>query len=307
MGLLKRRRAGLFLASVALLTSVVVPSRASATVTVTSHFIWTATSSNTTGFVTVLNNGATNGEPNALLFVTPNLSPGGVCTCVTDPKPVGVVYNLLNNGRWAIVHLDESTNIPIGASYNVLVVQKTSANVFVQTATTNNTSGADTFVNSTQSNGRPLAQLLVTPNLDPGGTHGFVSNHVVGVAYSNPLKKWAVFNEDVQSMSVGAHFNVMIGATVSNGGREILQRATSSNTAAWNTLVNNPESTGNPNAVLFETPSLDPGGVPPVNYDAAPTGVLYRLSPTDRTAVFHEDMSTNITIGAAYNVLIFPS
>jgi hypothetical protein len=277
---------------------------ASANVTVTSHFIWTATSSNTSSFVSILNNAATNGLPNAMLFVTPNLSPGGICTCVMDTSQVGVAYNLFGNGRWAIVNEDES-NIPIGAAFNVLVVQKSSADVFVQTATLSNIGAGRTIINSIATNGKANAQLLITPNYDPGGKNGVVNNHVVGVIYSSSTKKWGVFNQDEGSMPKGAHFNVMVGSTMSNGGKEILLRSSSANIVGDSTLVNNPQSTGNPNSVLFESPNFDPGGVGGI-FDPAATGVLYYQSPTDRAAVFNEDTSS-MPLGAAFNVLIYPS
>ncbi len=277
---------------------------ASATVTVTSHFIWTATSSNTSSFVTFVNNAATNGLPNAMLFVTPNLSPGGICTCVTDPVPVGVLYNLLGSGKWSIFNEDESTNIPIGASFNVLVVQKPSKEVFVQTATPSNTGGGDfTTINSKLTNGKPKAQIIITPNYDPGGTNGALDDHTIGLFYES--NKWSVFNEDLAGMPLGVHFNVMIGATKSNGGQMVLQTATNSNISGDSTIIVNPQSTGNPNAVLFDTPNWNPGGSGGTS-DTAATGVLYYLSPTDDAAVFNEDGST-IALNAAFNVLIFPS
>ena len=230
---------------------------ASATVTVTSHFVWTATSSNTQFFVTTINNDATNGLANAMLFVTPNLSPGGICTCVTDPVPVGVIYNLLGSGRWAIFNEDGSTNIPIGASFNVLVVQNPSKDVFVQTATTGNTGGGDfTSINSKLTNGKPSAQMIVTPNYDPGGTNGVADDHTVGLFYES--SKWSVFNEDLAGMPIGAHFNVMIGATKSNGGQMVLQTATSGNTAGDSTTIVNPSRP----AIRTPSSSTHPIGIP---------------------------------------------
>jgi hypothetical protein len=283
--------------------SVAAAPPASATVSVTSHFIWTATSSNTTAFVSVINNAATNGLPNAMLFVTPNLSPGGICTCVTDPVQVGVVYNLLGSGKWAIFNEDFS-NMPIGASFNVLVVQQPSKDVFVQTATPGNTGGGDfTTLNSKLTNGKPGAQMIVTPNYDPGGTNGAVDNHTIGLFFES--NKWNVFNEDLAGMPLGVHFNVMIGATKSNGGQMVLQTATNSNISGDSTIIFNPQSTGNPNAVVFDTPNWNPGGLGGTS-DTAATGVLYYQSPTDDAAVFNEDGSS-MPVNAAFNVLIFPS
>ena len=143
----------------------------SATVTVTSHFVYTAPGNDL--FVAPINNDATNGEGNALLFVTPNYSAGGVCGCVAQTVPIGVIYNLFGGAEWAIANLDEATNIDAGSTYNVLVVQKANKNVFVQTATNANTSGGATYINSLKTNGKPNAQLLITENIDPGGNNEF--------------------------------------------------------------------------------------------------------------------------------------
>lgn len=102
---------------------------ASAAVTVTSHFIWTTTPSNVSIAFSFINNGATNGDPGALLFVTSSYDPGGVCGCVTDPAPVGVVWAGGAN-QWTVYNADVS-NMPVGAAFNVLVVQKPSSRVFV--------------------------------------------------------------------------------------------------------------------------------------------------------------------------------
>ncbi len=275
----------------------------SATVTVTSHFIYTSPGYGT--FVSPINNDATNGEANALLFVTPNYSAGGVCGCVVDTVPLGVVYNVLGGARWSIAHLDEATNIDAGATYNVLVVQKASKNVFVQTATSANTLGGATYINSLKTNGKPNAQILITPNIDPGSTNQFVSDHPVGAYYNSSLKEWGILNEDGTAMSIGAHFNVMIGSKASNGGTEVVARATRNNSAGSFVLINSPEDNGNPNAAVFTTPNSDPGGVKS-NFDASATGVEYFQSPTDDWAVFQEDGSSMST-GYAFNVLSFSS
>ena len=274
---------------------------ASSAVTVTSHFIWVAPGNGL--FVTPVNNAATNGAANALLFVTPNYSAGGVCGCVADSVPIGVVYNLFGGAQWAIDNLDESTNIDAGSTYNVLVVQQASSKVFVQTATTANTLGGATYINSPLTNGNPNAMILITPNYDPGGMNAFLSNHPVGAYYNPTLKQWGVLNEDGSSMPIGAHFNIMIGSKASNGGSEFVTKAKSGNSAGSFVFVNNPQTDGNPNAMVFETPNADPGGKVGT-FDTAATGVEYFQSPTDDWAVFQEDGSS-MALKSSFNVLAF--
>lgn len=295
------------LISVALGSSLLIaalPAQpALASVTVTSHFISVAPGNGT--FVTPINNDATNGEGNALLFVTPNYSAGGVCGCVAQTVPIGVIYNLFGGSLWAIANLDESTNIAAGSTYNVLVVQKASKKVFVQTATTGNTLGGATYINSPLTNDNPNAMILITQNIDPDGANEFVSDHPVGAYYNPTLKQWGVLNEDGSSMGIGAHFNIMIGSKASNGGSEIVTKARSQNSAGSFVLIDSPATVGNPNAAVFETPNSDPGGTGG-KFDTAITGVEYFQSPTDNWAVFQEDGST-MTHGFAFNVLSFSS
>ena len=54
--------------------------------TVTSHFVFTSDSANTSADSAYLINGATNKRPNDLLFVTPNFTPGGLCPCLYEPE-----------------------------------------------------------------------------------------------------------------------------------------------------------------------------------------------------------------------------
>jgi hypothetical protein len=274
-----------------------------AAVTVTSHFIWDAPGNGT--FVSPIDNDATNGEGNAMLFVTPNYSAGGVCGCVAQTVPVGVIYNLFGGARWSITNLDESTNIAAGSTYNVLVVQNANKKVFVQTATTANTLGGATYINSPLTNDNPNAMILITPNIDPDGTNEFVNDHPVGAYYNPTLKQWGVLNEDGSSMGIGAHFNIMIGSKASNGGTEVVTKANNQNSAGSFVLINSPATIGNPNAAVFETPNSDPGGTGG-KFDASITGVEYFQSPTDNWAVFQEDGST-MTHGFAFNVLSFSS
>ncbi len=286
-----------------LLMAIVPAQSALASVTVTSHFIYVAPGNG--DFVSPINNDATNGEGNALLFVTPNYSAGGVCGCVADTVPVGVVYNLFGGAEWALANLDESTTIAAGSTYNVLVVQKANKKVFVQTATTANTLGGATYINSPLTNDNPNAMILITPNLDPNGTNGFVNDHPIGAYYNTTLQQWGVLNEDGTPMGIGAHFNIMIGSKASNGGSESVTKAHSQNSAGSYVLIDNPEANGNPNAAVFETPNSDPAGKGG-NFDTAATGVEYFQSPTDDWAVFQEDGSS-MTHGFSFNVLAFSS
>jgi hypothetical protein len=283
---------------------IVAGPPASAAVTVTSHFIWTATSSNIGAYATFIDNAATNNNPNALLFVTPSYEPGGVCGCVTDPAPIGVEWGS-GVGKWVIINMDTSS-MPVGAAFNVLVVQKPSAQVFTVTSTSSSTSGNSTTFSNPATDGKGGALLQVTQSL-PQGTNSPLNSHPVGVIYGlgSGGNLWDIQNLDNAAMPVGATFNVMVGAKASNGGAAVLLKGFASNTVAGDTNITNAETDGNPNAVVFDTQNDDPNlhfGV----VDPAPTGVAYR-NDIDKVAVFNENGTTMPTTKHFFNLLIFPS
>jgi hypothetical protein len=275
---------------------------AAAGVTVTSHFVWTATPANTGGDSTFINNFATNDRPGDRLFVTPNWDQGGVCGCVYDSSPVGVWYDT-GIGRWAIFNEDVSA-MPAGASFNVLVVPSASSSVFVQKATSANSGGDSTFINSSLTNGRPATRLMVTQVWNPGGSGGVYNDHAVGVWYDRGNHRWAIFQEDIAGMTLGASFNVMVGTSRSGGGTSALQTATSANTGGDSTFISNPQTTGNPNAVVFETPSWNPNGAGGT-YDRPPTGIWWS-DGASKAAVFNEN-GASMPLHAAFNLIIYQS
>ncbi|MBO1436846.1 hypothetical protein [Meiothermus sp. CFH 77666] len=81
-------------------------------------FVHTATAANINASRTTLDNPMINGDPNAILTVTPVSND-------TDPvvnSPIGVSYDS-GAGRWRIFRADGS-NMPAGAKFNVLVIKQ---------------------------------------------------------------------------------------------------------------------------------------------------------------------------------------
>ena len=79
-------------------------------------FVHYAEPANTAGDLTYLDNPLTNGEPDAVLAVTQNRSPGGGRGASND-HPIGVVYND-GADKWAI-HNKDGAHMPDGAAFNV--------------------------------------------------------------------------------------------------------------------------------------------------------------------------------------------
>ena len=295
------RAIALTAAAVLGLSAATLASAQAATVKVTSHFVWLATSGSISADSTIINNGATNGQRKDLLFVTPNLTPGGIdpCPCVlTAQPPVGVWYD---GTKWAVFN-ENSSSMGTLWSFNVLVVPRASKFAFVQKATTSNTIGNRTLLNSRLLNGKPNALVLVTQDWNPGGLGGVYNDNQVGVRYYKPLKRWGIFNEGGGAMPLGAAFNVLVGQTASNGGKMSVLKATGTNRAADAVLISNSETNGNPNNVTFVTQDFNPGGKggtadhypADVGYNGTREIVLNWTGPTQK-------------VGTAYNVLIFSS
>jgi hypothetical protein len=74
---------------------------------------------NIVGHYTRIDHPLTNGDPNAILIVTPNWNPGGVGG-VANNHSIGVFYK---DGRWAIFNQD-SAAMPDKAAFNVLIVKR---------------------------------------------------------------------------------------------------------------------------------------------------------------------------------------
>lgn len=105
-------------------------------------------------------------------------------------------------------------------------------------------------------------------------------------------------------MTTGASFNVMVGTKKSGGGTSALQTATASNTGGDSTFISNSKTTGNPNAVVFETPNWNPGAAGGT-YDAPPTGIWW-ADGSGQAAVFNENESA-MPLNAAFNLIIYQS
>ena len=82
--------------------------------------------------------------------------------------------------------------------------------VFIHHATPENISANSTYLDTPLTDGNPNAVLMVTHNWNPGGSSGKYNDHPIGVWYDPDRGKWAIFNQDLAAMAVGADFNVAV-------------------------------------------------------------------------------------------------
>jgi hypothetical protein len=274
------------------------PAAPADVVSVASHFVWVPSSATDSADATFINNGATNGRKGDLLFVLPNLTPGGIspCPCLLSPAPpVGVWFN---GSQWAVFNEDESTMGTLTA-FNVLVLPKATKTAFTVVAKGKARSGNHVVISAAAANNNPHALLQVTQNFGPDAV--FNPNQV-GVRYYKGLRRWVIFNEDGHPMPAGAAFNVLVGSTGSNGGKTALVTTTTSNRAGDSVRISNPETNGNPNNFVLATQDPSPGG----KAGKGDTSVLYAGYSGSREALV-DWASPAPAVGAAFNLLVFGS
>jgi hypothetical protein len=167
-------------------------------------YVHHATTSNSRGDFTYLDNIWANNNPGALIWVTHNWNPGGVGGIYNNHN-IGVWYDA-GVGKWAIFNQDGAP-IPNGASFNVLVESGAyPLHYDVRQATI---AMATLPIDNVNINGDPNAVLLVTPVWNPGGVGGVYNDHAIGVYYDQN-GKWNIFNQDGATIPAGAAFNVWV-------------------------------------------------------------------------------------------------
>ncbi len=252
--------------------------------------IHVATTENTFGHLTKIDDPRINGNPNALLTVTQNWTPHWVYNAHAIGVHFAGVY-------WYIFNQDLA-EIPEDAAFNVLIPPTDSA-AFVHVARPANTFGYRTWLDHPLLNGNPDAILLATQNWNPMGLPGTYNNHPIGVRYDDSVHKWALINQDQTDMPEGAAFNIYVPPIGANAFTHV---TTLANRVGNVTYIDHPESNGEPYATCLFTPNWNPRGLPGTSNDEA-TGVWYS-NARDKASIYNENTSADMPLGAAFNVLL---
>jgi hypothetical protein len=163
-----------------------------------------------------------------------------------------------------------------------------------QTATATNSAGDYTTLDSPYTNSQPGAVLMVTQL-----AYGFITDHNLGVWYDPYLGKWTIFYQDGASITAGMQFNVNIVTPGSTGSTAFVQQAMSGNTVGDSTVLYNPNTDNQPNAIIIVTPVFGATGL----YENHPIGVWYTGS---HWAIFNEDLAP-MALGELFDVVIAPA
>ncbi len=261
-----------------------------------TNFVHTTASGNIVGNYTKIDSSATNGNPNAMVFITHNYNPNGSSGSFYDYEPGVWYYN--SAFQWNIFNEDWTSPMPPDVSFNVFV-PSTGADAFVHTAASGNITGNYTLIDNPATNNNPNAMLFVTQNWNPGGSGGEIYNdHPIGVWYS-PAGKWSVFNQDGAAMPNGAAFNVFVPPP---GTDVFIHTALSGNIVGTVTYIDHPLTNNRPGAMLLVTQNWNPGGTGGT-YNNRHIGVAYD-STKGKWNIFNEDGASSMPEHASFNVAV---
>lgn len=178
------------------------PAPAPATAAAYGH---AASAANISHNSTYLEHTGLNGNPNAIPFVTPVLSPAS--------RFVGVWYDT-GRGRWAVFNEDRSP-MAVNQSFHVVAAAPSGLQPVIHTASAANISNNSTYIDHPAANGQPSAVVFATQRWNQSGANGGYNPRAVGVWYDAARSRWAIYNEDQSAMGVGLQFDV-IAASIAN-------------------------------------------------------------------------------------------
>jgi hypothetical protein len=162
-------------------------------------FVQQATGANVAGKYTYIDNPYTNGNPNAVLYVTQLWNPFGFGGTYNN-NPIGVFYDS-GRGQWAVMNT-VSAAMPVGAAFFVFVDK-----VNLHQATPANTFGSSTLLDDSWSQPWNYVLTFVTANVSPNGVPAGIDPHPMAVQWIGSASRWSIINADGAAMPLKVFFN----------------------------------------------------------------------------------------------------
>jgi len=178
-------------------------------------FVHRAAEENSRGDYTYLTDPNIDGDPNAVVLVTPNPDRESTGDGIYDHN-VGVWYEP-EAKQWAIFNQDRAA-VPAGTTFQVVVPG--GPEKFVHRAEPGNIAENSTYLDDPTVNGKPDVIPSVTQNWNPGGGSGTYNDHPVDVRYDAGRQRWAIYNTDDSTMPDGAAFNVAVSGVAPMSGSD---------------------------------------------------------------------------------------
>ena len=196
-------------------------------------FLHTATAGNTVAATTFLDHPGLNGCPFANLQVTHYRNPGGGSGPRND-HPIALIYSTPAE-QWTI-HNQDSLSFALGAAFNVFTATLCASLDFepdhyyfaTHVASEANTMGHISFIDLSAANSLPHAFVVATINASFPAP---LVPHPFGVFYESTTERWAIFNQDIAPIPLGATFNLLIVDLLFADGFE------NGDAGAWSSMV----------------------------------------------------------------------
>jgi hypothetical protein len=233
-------------------------------------FKHTAKAANISANFTIIDNAATNNNPNAVLIITSDYGTSGPYL----NKTTGVWYS---GGKWNIFNQDLSPMTP-NAKFNVMVAAPSNT-AFAHIATA--PSGHVTIIDHPSLNNNPNAKLLVTQKWE-----NTYNNNPIGIYYTG--NRWAIYNQNYKPMPVKAQFNIVMH----NAAFVVTASAPTQNYY----FFDNASTTNQPNNLVFTTQYWTSV------YNANETGVWYA---NGKWSVFNQSLAA-LPTNAKFMVISCP-
>ncbi len=171
---------------------------------------------------TLLDNPDLNGNPAAIIFITPvevngiNLNPHAVCA-----------YYI--NKKWSVINIDHSTMAP-GSQFDVTYYSKPDDTHFVHVVTSQTlVKYKNSYIDHAGLNDNPGVQFNVMQNWSPAVWGGNINRNEIKIQYDAEARKWFISNANEKYLEFPVAYNIMIsntGNSVTSPDLKSIQRTT---------------------------------------------------------------------------------
>src|SRR5882724_881312 len=181
------------------------------------------------GTCTLFDNPDLNGNPTAVIFITP-VEINGIDL---NPHPICAYYN---GKQWSVMNVDNST-IPTGSQFNVQYYSRPDENHFLHVVTKGNLVKNNSYIDQAALNGNPKAVFKYFQNASPNVRGGYVNKDEIRIGYDEAAAKWFIAKLSGNPLDVATGYNIFIAP-----GAET--KTNTNSLTPLKTLVTTPVTTG---------------------------------------------------------------
>jgi type VI secretion system Hcp family effector len=156
------------------------------------------------GTCTLFDNPELNGNPTAVIFVTPVEVKG----INLNPHPICAYYN---GKMWSVMNIDNST-MPSGSQFNVQYYSKPDDNHFVHVVTKENLLKSNSYIDHAGLNENSKAQFQFFQNASPNVRGGGVNTNEIKIQYDGAAAKWYITNISGKPLDYATGYNIFISS-----------------------------------------------------------------------------------------------